>query len=64
MSLHENSEPGDEEREREDRRPCFSSGPSSPWLGFGRLAEDNVRNGMFAGRRVDFGKGMLKVIEL
>ena len=64
VSLHENSEPGDDEREREDRRPCFSSKPSNPWLGFDRLAVDNVCNGICAGRREDFEEGMLKVVEL
>lgn len=66
MSLQENSESGEDDRESEDRRPCFSSEcpPNSAaeceldLLGW----EDNVRRGMFAGRRGTFGEEIVKVV--
>lgn len=67
MSLQENSELGDDDREREDRRPCFSSdcAPSSlSECGFDRsAADDKVRRGIFAGRRGAFGEGIVTVVD-
>lgn len=52
VSLHEKSEPGEEDLERDDRRSCFSLDVPS------RAAESEldacvgkVRKGIFAGRR-------------
>lgn len=65
VSLHENSEPSDDDREREDRRPSFLSAcdPSSAaeceWELDGW--DERVRKGIFAGRREDCGEGMVKV---
>jgi hypothetical protein len=65
VSLHENSESGEEEREREERRPCFSSecAPSSDAeCALERDAgDDKVRRGICAARREDVGEGMVKV---
>lgn len=67
MSLQEKSE-SEEDREREERRPCFSSEcpPSSEaecesdWDG----CDDRVLRGIFAGRREDVWEGMMTVAEL
>jgi hypothetical protein len=65
VSLQENSESAEEEREREDRRPCFSSecAPSSDAVSeLERDAwDDKVRNGILAGRREDVWEEILKV---
>lgn len=62
MSLQENSESAEELREREDRRPCFSSecAPSNEAV-CSSERDDRFRNGMLAGRREDVGEGMVKV---
>jgi hypothetical protein len=62
VSLHEKSESGDGDREREERRSCFSCAcsPRSPAPGEDRLAGVvKVRRGIFAGRRVDGVDGMV-----
>jgi len=68
VSLQENSEPRGDDREKEDRRPCFSSDslPSSAAeCEFGPVAgDDKVRRGILAGRREGFGEGMVKIVEL
>jgi hypothetical protein len=67
VSLQENSELGDDDREREDRRPCFSSdcAPSSlSEFGSDRcVADGKVRRGMFAGRRGGFRGGIVTVVD-
>jgi hypothetical protein len=67
VSLQEKSELGEDDREREDRRPCFSSDcePSSlSECGSDRLAaDDKVRRGMFAGRRGGFWEGIVTVVD-
>ena len=67
MSLQENSELGDDDLEREDRRPCFSSdcAPSSlsECMSDRLAADDKVRRGIFAGRRGGFGGGILTVVD-
>lgn len=66
MSLQEKSESGDDDLEREDRRPCFSSdcAPSSAAeCEMDRLGwDDKVRKGIFAGRRVVLGEGIVNVV--
>ena len=61
MSLQENAESGEEERER----PCFSSecAPSNEAVCSSErdAGVDRVRNGMLAGRREDVGEEMVKV---
>lgn len=65
MSLQENSESGDEDLEREERRPCFSSGraPSNrSECELDRTAgDDKVRRGILAGRREGFGEGIVNI---
>lgn len=65
MSLQENSELGDDDLEREDRRPCFSSEfrPSSAaeWESEREAWVDKVLSGILAGRRGGFGEGIVKV---
>jgi hypothetical protein len=62
VSLHERSELGDDDREREERRPCFSSDCSRSravsWDD-GLPGRGRVRRGMLAGRREGFGDGMI-----
>ena len=65
VSLQENSEPGDDDLEREDRLPCFSG--SAPNFECDRLADvvDKVRNGILAGtRREDCEEGIVTVVGL
>ena len=68
VSLQENSESGDEDLERDDRRACFSSdcAPSSAAECESELEAgiDKVRSGMLAGRRRVFGEGIVKGVEL
>ena len=69
VSLQEsNSEPGDDDREREERRPCFSSSDWEPSSGLEwelnwPAAEDKVLRGIFAARRVVLCEGILKGVD-
>ncbi len=67
MSLQENPELGEDDREREDWRPCFSSNCEASSLsecGSDRLsADDKVRRGMFAGRRGGLWEGIVTVVD-